>query len=201
MSDWIVSFVARYGALGVFSLMLAENVVPPIPSELIMPLAGYHGRTGSLNLVAAVLFGSLGSLAGTTLWYLLGRRVGEQTLRDWIARRGRWLAITPRDLDTAMAWFERRGAAAVFVCRMIPALRTVISLPAGLCGMRFSTFLLYSSVGTVIWTAALAYAGYVLGEQYERVEAYLGPISWIVIGTAVGIYVWRIIRQTWAPAS
>jgi membrane protein DedA with SNARE-associated domain len=195
MSDWIVSLVGRLGSAGVFVLMFLENVFPPIPSEIIMPLAGFHAQTGEMSLWVVIVSGSLGSLAGTSLWYLLGRKIGEQRLRQWIERHGKWLTITPEELDRSKEWFERRGNMAIFVCRMIPALRSVISLPAGFSEMPLSRFLLYSSAGTLVWTAALAYAGYVLGGAYEDVSRYLGPISWIFIGGSLLIYIWRLVRQ------
>src|SRR5687768_10026353 len=99
MSDWIISLVGRLGSAGVFALMLLENVFPPIPSEVIMPLAGYHAQTGQMKIWVVILAGSLGSLAGTSLWYALGRQIGEQRLRRWIERHGRWLTITTEDLD------------------------------------------------------------------------------------------------------
>src|SRR4051794_24597398 len=98
MSDWIISFIARLGSLGVFTLMLLENVFPPIPSELIMPLGGYHAGTGVMNLWVVIIAGTLGSLAGTCFWYILGRKVDEERLRSWIDRHGRWLTMTTEDL-------------------------------------------------------------------------------------------------------
>jgi membrane protein DedA with SNARE-associated domain len=196
MSDWIISFVARLGSLGVFTLMLLENVFPPIPSELIMPLSGYHARTGEMNLWVVILAGTLGSLAGTCFWYALGRKVDEERMRRWIDRHGRWLTITTEELDRSKAWFERRGGSAVFFCRLIPALRSVISLPAGISRMPVSSFLLYTSAGTFLWTAALAYAGYLLGGAYAQVSEYLGPVSTAIIALSVLTYIWRVIRQS-----
>jgi membrane protein DedA with SNARE-associated domain len=196
MSDWIISLVGRLGSTGVFALMLLENVFPPIPSELIMPLAGYQARIGEMNLWIVIVAGTLGSLAGTSFWYVLGRKVDEQRMREWIDRHGRWLTLSTDDLDRSKAWFERRGGVAVFMCRLIPALRSVISLPAGISRMPVSSFLLYSTAGTLIWTAALAYAGHLLGGAYEQVSEYLGPISTAIIGISVLAYIWRVIRQS-----
>ena len=196
MSDWIISFIARLGSFGVFTLMLLENVFPPIPSELITPLSGHHARTGEMNLWVVIIAGTLGSLAGTCFWYILGRKVDEERMRSWIDRHGRWLTMTTEDLDRSKAWFERRGGAAVFFCRLIPALRSVISLPAGMSRMPISSFLLYTTAGTFLWTATLAYAGYLLGGGYTQVSEYLGPVSTAIIGISILTYIWRVIRQS-----
>jgi membrane protein DedA with SNARE-associated domain len=161
-----------------------------------MPLAGYHAQTGQMNLWAAVVAGSLGSLAGTSIWYVIGQKISEDRLRTWIERHGKWLTLTTKDLDRSKAWFGRRGKAAVFLCRMVPALRTVISLPAGLSQMPTPQFLVYSSAGTFLWTAMLAYAGSLLGQNYDRVSTYIGPVSWVVVGGTVVSYVWRLVRQS-----
>lgn len=201
LSDWIVSFVGRMGGLGVALLMLLENIFPPIPSELIMPLAGYHAQTGQGNLALMIAAGWAGSLAGTALWYFLGRKVGEHRLRQWVERHGRWLTLSGSDIDKSKEWFHRRGAAAVFFCRMIPAVRSVISLPAGFSGMPVAKFFVLSAAGTLVWTAALGYAGYVLGQQYEAVEKYLGPVSTALLAFSAAAYLWRVIRHKAKPAT
>jgi len=196
MLDWITSFIDRVGEIGIFLLMFLENIFPPIPSELIMPLAGYHAQIGQMNIWTAVVAGSLGSLAGTSIWYVIGQKISEDRLRNWIDRHGKWLTLTTRDLDRSKAWFDKRGKAAVFLCRMVPALRTVISLPAGLSQMPAPQFLVYSSAGTFLWTAMLAYAGLLLGQNYDRVSTYIGPASWVVIGGSVAVYIWRLVQQS-----
>jgi membrane protein YqaA with SNARE-associated domain len=131
MFDWITGLVERTGYVGIALLMLAENVFPPIPSELIMPLAGFAAAQGELGMAGVVAAGTAGALAGALLWYGLGRWVGLERLKRWAAEHGRWLTVSPDDLDRAAAWFGRHGGAAVLVGRLVPAVRTLISVPAG----------------------------------------------------------------------
>jgi membrane protein DedA with SNARE-associated domain len=200
MFEWIVGVMENIGVAGVALLMLLENVFPPLPSELVMPLAGFISTRDTMPFWPAVIAGTLGSLVGTVGWYILGRAVGERRVRAWIDAHGRWLGVRGSDLDRAASWFKRRGGIAVFFGRLIPGVRTFISLPAGIAAMPIVPFLLYSTVGTAIWTVTLAYAGRLLGSQYELVEQYLGPVAWIVLGVIVALYVVRVVRYRRKPA-
>ena len=193
MFDWIVSFMEGAGPFGVALLMFIENVFPPIPSELVMPLAGFSAARGETSLVAAILAGTVGSVAGAYLWYWLGARFGEARLKRLAARHGRWLTVTPGEIERAEAWFRRHGRMAVLIGRLVPAVRTLISVPAGVSGMPLAPFLLYSTLGTVIWTSLLAGAGYMLEGQYERVAAWLNPVSNVVVVGLVGWYLYRVV--------
>ena len=199
MFSFVAGIVQRMSYVGIALLTLLENVFPPIPSELIMPLAGFVAEHGELSPWGAITAGTAGSFAGTVLWYLVGRRVGEQRLRAWADRHGRWLTIGGDDIDRAMQWFERRGVAAVFVGRLIPGVRTFISLPAGFARMPFMPFALFTLLGTTIWTAALTLAGMVLGAQYDRVRLVLDPVTWALLGGTLVLYVVRVVRQRRAP--
>lgn len=192
MAERLISLIEQQGYWAVALLMLLENVFPPIPSELIMPFSGAAAAQGNLNLVGVVLAGSLGSLAGALLWYWIGRRIGHQRLKRWAGRHGRWMTLSPREVDQADAWFDRRGHWAVLFGRLVPAVRTLISVPAGISGMPLPKFLLWSGIGTVLWTAALAGVGYFLGSNAESATQWLDWASYAVLGTAVGIYVWRV---------
>lgn len=194
MTDWIERTVESLGYLGVALLMFLENVFPPIPSEIIMPLAGFASSRGELTLTPTVLAGAAGSLAGTSLFYLAGRAIEEQTLISWVRKHGRWIAVDEKDIENAKDWFGRHGRWALLVCRFVPGVRTLISLPAGLCRTSIRTFLAYSTAGVLIWTAALAYAGAALGKNYDQVNAYVGPVSWVVFGavlTGLAMLVYR----------
>jgi membrane protein DedA with SNARE-associated domain len=199
MFDWITGFVERSGYFGIALLMLAENVFPPIPSELIMPLAGFAAARGDLNLALAVLAGAIGSLLGATLWYYVGRWVGCERLKRFAARHGRWLTLAPEEIDHAQDWFRRHGGKAVLLGRLIPAVRTLISVPAGVAGMPLPAFLAYSALGTALWTALLAAAGYLLEGQYERVSAWVNPASNLVFGAIALWYLYRV--ATWRGRS
>jgi membrane protein DedA with SNARE-associated domain len=182
----------KTGYAGVFLLMLAENVFPPIPSEMIMPLAGFNAARGDLGIVPVALAGTAGSLLGTLIWYFLGRRIGLERLERWADRGGRWVAVSPRELDHATSWFRRHCGKAVLLGRLLPTVRTLISVPAGITRMRFGRFLLYSTIGTALWTSVLATAGYLLEDHYEQVGAYLNPLANAIIAGIALVYVYRV---------
>jgi membrane protein DedA with SNARE-associated domain len=195
MFEWILSVMSAGGYLGVAMLMLIENVFPPIPSEVVMPLAGFLAADGRFSLPLVILVGTVGSVAGATLWYWVGLHVGEARLRRFAERHGRWLTISPGDVDRAGEWFREHGAWAVFLGRMLPGLRTLISVPAGVARMPLGPFLAYTTAGSVIWIGGLALLGYALQSRYDRVADWMDPATWIVIGAVVGIYLWRLARQ------
>ena len=195
MFEFITQLVSQLGYVGVAVLMLLENVFPPIPSELIMPLAGFVARRGELNLWLTIAAGTAGSLVGAAAWYALARRLGERRLRSWFEGHGRWLSLSGDDIDRSTRWFKQHGAFAVLLGRLVPALRTLISVPAGIAGMRLIPFLLYSVIGTALWTAALTYAGYLLGARFQRVTRTMDIVTWIILGAFVAAYVRRLLRN------
>ena len=162
MFDWVTSLVEQGGYLGIAFLMLLENVFPPIPSELIMPLAGFTAARGELNLFMVVLAGTVGSVAGAVLWYYVGCWLGYERLKRLAARHGRWLTLGPTEIDEAAGWFRQHCGKSVLIGRLIPAVRTLISVPAGITGMGLGRFLAYSTLGSAIWTGFLAGCGYLL---------------------------------------
>ena len=190
--DWIVTAIERTGYLGVFLLMLIDNVFPPIPSEIIMPLAGFAAARGQLSLVGVFLAGTAGSLSGALVWYGVGRCLGRERLRRFAARHGRWLTLSPAEVDRASAWFARRGGLSVLVGRVIPGVRSLISVPAGVSGMPLTPFLIYSALGTIVWTGLLAAAGYGLGENYRAVERLIEPIGNGVLVLGLALYLYRV---------
>jgi membrane protein DedA with SNARE-associated domain len=197
MSEWIISTITQWGYVGIFLLMVAENVFPPIPSELIMPFAGFVAANGDLNPIGVLLAGVLGSLAGTLVWYIAARLLGIERFRLLCNRFGRFATISEDDIDKAVHWFDRHGQWAVLFGRLVPAVRTLISVPAGLAAMPVWKFLIVSAIGTTIWTAILTGAGYLLHEQYDLVEGWVDPVSTAVVAVAIVIYIWRFV--TWKP--
>jgi membrane protein DedA with SNARE-associated domain len=192
--DLIVSLIDKAGYLGIALLMLLENVFPPIPSEVIMPLAGFSAAKGTLNFTWVVLAGTIGSLAGAYFWFLVGRWIGPKRLKRFAARHGRWLTMHPDEIDQARAYFSRHQALALFLGRLIPAIRSLISVPAGVNCVPIPTFLFWSSLGTALWTLLLAGAGYLLESQYEKVSEWLNPVSNVVLAGLALWYVYRVIR-------
>ena len=194
MSDWIADFISEHGYVALFLLMFLENVFPPIPSELIMPFAGYAAAKGDINLIGAVFAGSAGSLLGALAWYGVGYWLGAERLKRAAKRYGRWLTISEADVDRAQRWFDRYGDIAVCIGRLIPAVRSVISVPAGIARLGLRRFLFWSSVGTVAWTGLLTGLGYLLGKRFTEVDAWLQPVSLTIFAIAVGGYLYRLYR-------
>lgn len=194
MFDFIQGWIEQGGVLAVGALMALENIFPPIPSELVMPLAGFTAARGDMSLVLLVLVGTVGSVLGCLFWYWLARAWGRERFLSFVDRWGVWLTLSREEAEQATAWFERHGAPAVFLGRLVPTIRSVISIPAGLSGMPLGPFLLWTSLGALIWTALLAGAGYLLEDQYERVEAWLNPVTTAVVVLIVGLYLYRLVR-------
>ncbi|MBF2018444.1 MAG: DedA family protein [Rivularia sp. T60_A2020_040] len=185
MLDWITNIISSLGYVGIALLMFLENLFPPIPSELIMPLAGFTVTQGKLDLQIVILAGTLGSVFGALPWYYVGKLVSEARLRNWINKHGKWLTLSISDIDKSKRWMRKYGNAVIFFGRLIPGIRTFISVPAGLDQMPLIPFILYSFAGSLLWTAILAYAGFILGNNFQLVEKYVGPLSVIIIAAMI----------------
>ncbi|WP_398472157.1 DedA family protein [Tardiphaga sp.] len=192
MTDFVIATVERAGAMGIFLLMLIENLFPPIPSELVMPLAGFVASRGDLGIVAVIVAGVAGSVLGTLFWYAVGRWLGQTRLKEFAARHGRWLTLSPEDVERANVWFIRHGAAALILGRLVPGVRTLISVPAGIFRVQPLWFLLLSTIGSTVWTGALAYAGFVFGANYGKVSGIVEPIGTGIFIVAIAIYLFRV---------
>jgi membrane protein DedA with SNARE-associated domain len=194
IAQWIVNTMTSMGYWGIGLLMFLENLFPPIPSELIMPLAGFTVAKGDMQLIPAVAAGVIGTVLGALPWYYAGKFIGEPRLRHLADRYGKWLTLSGRDIDKANEWFTRHGVGAVFFCRLVPGVRTLISLPAGLNEMPIAPFLLFSTLGTTIWVSLLTVLGLKLGENYSLVDEWLAPVSKVVaLGILVvfGLWIWK----------
>jgi membrane protein DedA with SNARE-associated domain len=192
MIDWFQHLIDALGYFGVFLLLFIENIFPPLPSEVVMPFCGFVAARGELSLAGTILAAVLGSMAGQMPWYYAGRILGRRRVEQLAGRYGRWLTVTPHEVERVFDWFDRFGAASVFFGRMIPAIRAVISLPAGIARMSLGKFLLFSTLGTTLWMGGLGFAGYRLGEHYEMVARYVEPGTKIVAGLIVLVYVVRL---------
>jgi membrane protein DedA with SNARE-associated domain len=186
MEQWISQMMTSLGYWGIGLLMFLENLFPPIPSELIMPLAGFTVAQGKLDFIPAVLAGIVGTVLGALPWYYLGYLVNIERIEDWVDRYGKWLGISVAELEKSRRWFNRHGRQVVFWGRLVPGIRTLISLPAGIEEMPLGEFLFYSTLGTTVWTLLLTCAGYFLGQNYTLVETWLAPVSKLVI-VALGL--------------
>ena len=202
MSDWVVRLIDQSGYLGIGFLMFLETIFPPIPSEVIMPVAGVAAGQGKLSYALVTLSGTAGAMLGNIVWYLAARALGLERLHPFIDKWGRWLTITWAEVQRADAWFRQHGSFFVFLGRLIPTVRSLVSVPAGLLHMSFRRFLFASVLGTLGWTALLAGAGFKLGENYDRIDDYLGPASNAVIAVLVVGYIWRVwTHRNYRPPS
>jgi len=194
MSDWVIRLIEQSGYLGVGFLMFLETIFPPIPSEVIMPVAGVAAAKGQMALAGVIASGTAGAMLGNIVWYLAARALGIVRFKPIIDRWGRWITMDWQEVQRAERWFLANGAFFVFLGRMLPTVRSLVSVPAGLLRMRFRTFFIASTIGTAGWTAMLATAGFKLREQFSEIDQWLGPISNAIIVVLVVGYVWRVIR-------
>ena len=197
MTEFILNAIARGGYLGIFLLMALENIVPPIPSEVIMGLGGMAVARGDMALVPLVLVGTAGTTAGNYFWYWLGRHIGYARLRPFIDRHGRWLTLDWPAVERLDAFFVKHGGWVIFVFRFMPAFRTIISLPAGMTRMPLPRFLLWTFAGSTIWNSALALAGVWFGSSFRALDRYVGPATIVMLVAMVIAYLWRV--ATWKP--
>lgn len=193
MNDFVLNLVAQGGYWGVVLLMALENIFPPIPSELIMGLAGIEAGKGHYNLWLMILAGTIGSVAGNYFWYAIGRAFGHRRLDHFVTRWGRWFTLDRREIDRFNGLFQRHGASTIFFARMIPTVRTLISLPAGIFRMSRTKFLIWTFAGAGVWNILFAGIGFQLGARIEEIDRYTGPISTGVIVLIVVAYVVRVI--------
>lgn len=197
MTAWITQTISDLGYLGIMLLMLLEAVFPPIPSELIIPFAGFAAGEGRLDFFGVILAATAGSMLGMIPWYLVGRLFGLARVK-WLADRfGRWFAFNAHEIDIAARLFHRWGRPIVFAGRLFPIVRTLISVPAGLAKMGVTSFALYSMLGMLLWNTVLVTAGYVLHENYHLVESFLDPLTYVVLIAVVLVYLYRV--ATWKP--
>jgi len=168
--------------------MFLENIVPPIPSEIIMPLGGYFVYQGNLNFYILVIFGLIGTVLGTLPWYYLGRFLNENKLSNFVESKGKFIGISSKDLNKSKLWFDKYGVSLVFWGRLIPGIRTLISVPAGIELMPLKKFLIWTTLGSLIWVVLLSFLGYIFGENYIIIESYvdqfkffLKPIIFIIL--------------------
>lgn len=180
MENWITEFMSEFGYLSIFLLVALENVFPPIPSEVILTFGGFLTRSTDMSVVGVVLFSTLGSIAGAAILYGVGRLLSVDRLERLVDRYGKVLRIKSSDLERARKFFLRYGNKAVFLCRMVPLVRSLISIPAGMSKMRFGFFLMFTTAGTLIWNMVLVIAGALVGDQWENILAFMDLYSHIV---------------------
>jgi membrane protein DedA with SNARE-associated domain len=199
MSDWVIRLIEQSGYLGVGFLMFLETIFPPIPSEVIMPVAGVAAAQGKLDFALVVAAGTTGAMFGNTVWYLAARALGVHRLRPIIHRYGKWLTVNWSEVRRAEHWFGLHGSAFVLFARLLPTVRSLVSIPAGLLRMRFRNFFIASTVGTAGWTLLLASAGYKLEKNVGEVQTFIGPVANAILVVLAAGYVWRLLTHKVEP--
>ncbi|MFC4017202.1 DedA family protein [Micromonospora sp. GCM10011542] len=202
MVGFVSDLVERLGGPGAGLAVALENLFPPIPSEVILPLAGFVAAQGRISVVSAIVWTTLGSVLGALALYLIGASLGRDRMRAIVARLP---LVKLSDVDRTEAWFLRHGVKAVFFGRMIPIFRSLISIPAGVERMPVTTFLLYTTLGSLIWNTTFVLAGYLLGDNWHLVEGYVGTLQNVVIVVCVAAVAWfvgsRLLRARRAGRS
>jgi membrane protein DedA with SNARE-associated domain len=192
--DWVTRIVETVGYGGVAGLVALENLFPPIPSEVILPLAGFVAGRGDASLAGMVVAATIGSMVGAIILYGIAAGVGPVRLRRFVVRFGGWFGLDEEDLDKTEAWFDRRATLAVLLCRCVPLMRSLVSIPAGFRRMPLGRFSIYTLLGSLVWNIALIGAGFALGDRWEKVEDPLELFQKVVLATiaiALAWFVWR----------
>lgn len=192
MQIWITNFMEQFGYLGTFLMILLENVFPPIPSEVILTFGGFMTTNTSMTIIGIVTSATAGSVLGAIILYGIGHLLNVQRLENIVNRWGHILRIKVSDIHKANSWFNRYGYRTIFFCRMIPLVRSLISIPAGMANMKFSLFVLYTTAGTLIWNIVLVCAGAILGESWETILDFMdiySHIAYTILGLALVIFI------------
>lgn len=191
ISSFVINLISDWGYGGVFILMALESALIPIPSEIIMPFSGFLVWEGRFSFIAVVLWGAFGNLVGSIAAYLLGFYGG----RPLIEKYGKYILISSEEIDGAEKWFRKYGDFSIFISRMLPVVRTFISLPAGIARMSFWKFSLYTFLGSLPWAFALTYAGLIMGENWQNLEIYFKKLDWLIIIVIIGAIGWWLYSK------
>ena len=195
MDEWVLDVIRGGGYVGIALLMVVENAMPMIPSELILPFAGFLASNGELDFVGALLASTAGSTAGAAGWYVIGRRWGRQGVNRFVSRHGKWLLLDIDDVKKAEHWFANHKRRSTFIGRLVPGVRSLISIPAGVTGMRPVPFMASTVAGSALWNGILISAGYLLAGAYQKAAHAVGPIGSIVFGAVFLTLLVRFLRR------
>jgi membrane protein DedA with SNARE-associated domain len=195
LTDWATAVVEQLGYLGVGLLVAIENVFPPIPSEVVLGLAGFTASEGDATVVGMVVAATIGSVVGAWILYGLAAAIGPVRLRAVVIRYGTWIGFGETDLDRAEVWFDRRSRWAVLICRCIPLVRSLISIPAGFRRMPIGVFTVFTLLGSLVWNTVLIVSGYLLADQWKRVLDVTEPFQTLVVVVLAALFVALIVRK------
>lgn len=199
LTNFVADVVDALGYVGVAFLVALENVFPPIPSEVVLPLAGFVAGRGDANLIGMIVAATVGSVVGAWILYGIAAAVGPDRLHRFVVRYGRWFRLTERDIIRSEEWFDRRSDAAVLIGRCIPLIRSLVSIPAGFRRMDFVRFTVFTAIGSAVWNTALIGAGAVLGDRWERVGDAVGLLQGVVIVVIVGLVLFVVWKRFLRP--
>ena len=194
LAQWVQDVIESLGYLGVALLVIAENLFPPIPSEIVLPFAGFVARRGDGSVVVMVVASTVGSVVGALVLYAIAAAIGPERIHAFVVRFGKWFGVKESDMVRAEEWFDRRSNAAVLVGRCVPLIRSLVSIPAGFRRMKFVPFITLTAVGSAVWNIALIGTGAALGDQWDRVGEYVGIFQWLVIAVIVG----AVLKFAWS---
>jgi membrane protein DedA with SNARE-associated domain len=192
LATWVQDIIERLGAVGVALLIILENVFPPIPSEIVLPFAGFVAQRGDGSVVVMIVAATVGAVIGALILYYVAALIGPVRLGVFIAKFGKWFGVKPADLTRAEQWFDRHAVAAVLLGRCVPLIRSVVSVPAGFRRMPLVPFIAYTALGSAVWNTALIGAGAALGNQWENVEPYVAILQWLVLAAIALFLTWFI---------
>ena len=194
LATWVQDVINQFGYFGVALLVVVENVFPPIPSEIVLPFAGFVAQQGAGVVTAAesdttvigmMIAATIGSVVGALILYFVSAAIGPDRLRAFVEKFGKWFGVKSSDLVRAEAWFDRRSVVAVLVGRCVPLIRSIVSIPAGFSRMKLSSFVVLTALGSAVWNIALIGAGAVLKDQWDRVGDYVGIFQWVVVAAII----------------
>lgn len=192
---WVENIISTGGYPGLYFVMFLENVFPPIPSEVVLPLAGSLSLTGRFSIPLITIVGMLGSLTGAFLFYGLGKWLGEERVRNFIGKFGKYALLSVDDFDKSKDWFNKYDEWVIFFSRMVPIVRSLISIPAGVAGMNLPKFSIYTILGTALWSFILSYAGRLLGEQWPVITDFINTYQNVVLAVALVVVVFFVVYR------
>lgn len=198
LATWVQDVIESLGYLGVAILVVVENLFPPIPSEIVLPFAGFVAQRGDAPVVAMILAATVGSVVGALILYYISSAIGPDRLRQFVVRFGKWFGVKESDLTRAEEWFDRRSTTAVLVGRCVPLIRSIVSIPAGFRRMKIVPFALYTFIGSAVWNIVLIGAGAILGDNWDAVVEYVGIFQYVVIaviGLALVRFAFTVIKR------
>ena len=191
LATWVQDVINQFGYFGVALLVIIENVFPPIPSEIVLPFAGFVAQQGAgaaqsdTSVIGMMIAATIGSVVGALILYFVSAAIGPDRLRAFVEKFGKWFGVKAADLVRAEAWFDRRSSLAVLVGRCVPLIRSIVSIPAGFRRMKLSSFVVLTAIGSAVWNIALIGAGAVLKDQWDVVGDYVGVFQWVVVAAII----------------